>query len=488
MDKKRTGFLTLILVFCLLISLFPVRFDFHYWDEAVYLQHAEIISGETEDTYNELDFRPPLLSAVLGVLYLFFPSEAAAHVLISFLSVSGVLLTFILGREMFDELTGLLAAAIFGLSPLLVQLSHDILVDTVLVVPWLLTAICLWGAIETEKSSYYALAGFATGLAVLAKFTSLVLLPVVLVLIFVNRVAGKSYNVQTFAYEAKAMILDKKLYLYALVFVLTLTPYLIWVYLNYGAVLHSFIVALEVSGAATPFFTYLLSPHRYILIPFWIGLVIFIAKIKSVEKRKTFFLLTFFLALYLPLQFYIENRELRYLLPVIPFVAVILSRGFTVLEEDYKKYYKHLIVLTVLLSLFMLPGQIEERNIFEEGLYVDHWNPPVQEAAEWMKTETSEDAVLYTNHRFPELAYYSDREIVLLNSHQPYFDDSRNLSVLNISEDRTQPIEKPIEPGYIFFEKESPHNWPSEDLIQDEYIHLNETFNGMKILFYEGDE
>ncbi|MFB6077045.1 MAG: hypothetical protein ABEK12_02860, partial [Candidatus Nanohaloarchaea archaeon] len=75
------------------------------------------------------DFRPPLLGLLLGGLFLVTDSIIAAHVLLGFLAALTIPLTFLLGRDLFNTPTGLLAAAGVTLSLEHIAIAHDILVD-----------------------------------------------------------------------------------------------------------------------------------------------------------------------------------------------------------------------------------------------------------------------------------------------------------------------------------------------------------------------
>ncbi len=70
-NKKKTASF-LIILFILIIAFFlrllPIRIA-HFWDETVYLQHAEIFFSGRTNFDDELSFRPPLLSIKLNFAF-----------------------------------------------------------------------------------------------------------------------------------------------------------------------------------------------------------------------------------------------------------------------------------------------------------------------------------------------------------------------------------------------------------------------------------
>ena len=146
-------FLLLIWLFCFLIMFFPVRTGFHYWDETVYLQHADIILGGY-DNYNEFDFRPPLFPIMLAIGNLFFNSLIMSHLIVAFIASLGVFGVFLLGKDLFNEKVGLISAIFYVFLPLNLILAHDLLVDTMLPVFLLFTTFFFIRAFKTEKTKY----------------------------------------------------------------------------------------------------------------------------------------------------------------------------------------------------------------------------------------------------------------------------------------------------------------------------------------------
>jgi len=94
------------------VRLWPV-WRVHYWDEAVYLQNAEVICC-AKANYSELDSRPPLLSILYAGAFVLWHSPYAASILTAILNGVGALFLYLCGRMLFGRKTGAIAAVLFA--------------------------------------------------------------------------------------------------------------------------------------------------------------------------------------------------------------------------------------------------------------------------------------------------------------------------------------------------------------------------------------
>lgn len=474
MDKRKI-FLTalaFILVAGFLIRLFPVRGGYHYWDETVYLQHGEVLTGESPDVYDEFEFRPPLFSLILAGAFLISSSLLSAHLTGAGLSSLAIILVYIIGKELYSRQTAIIAAAIYAASPLGIILSHDILVDPILPVFWLLTAFSLTRALRSNKRSYFVLTGLMAALAVLMKFTSLVIIPAIALVVLIFHFRESQLSVESLASDTRDYVLSQNNWLMAAGFFIGILPYLIWSYLEFGSAIHVFMTGWAKSGARDAFMTYLNGWNTYLLAPLYVGILLFFWKI-DLKKIENYLPIIFFLSLYLPLQFFVANKETRFLMPVVPFMALIAAEGLRKLRVreilENKKLAKSIFAFLIITSIIMVPSSMQERNVFAQG-FTAEWEAPVMEAGEWLNQNTDEDALVYTNYQYPALGYYSKRNIVWVREYVP------------IDEIIGEEIN---EPGYVYYSTESPYPHPSLDELQsDPRFELNKTFENTVYLFY----
>jgi len=474
MDKRKI-FLT-ALVFILLagflLRLFPVRRGYHYWDETVYLQHAVVLADESPDVYNEFEFRPPLFSLILGGVFLVSSSLLSAHLTVAGLSSLAIILVYIIGKELYSRQTAILAAAIYAASPLGIILSHDILVDPILPVFWLLTAFSLTKALRTDKRAYFVLTGLMAALAVLTKFTSLVIIPAIVTVVLISYFRDSRFDIDSLKRQVRDFVTSQNNWLMVTGFFVGVLPYLVWSYLEFGSALHVFTVAWTKSGARDAFFTYVNGWGMYLLTPLYLGIPLFFWK-SDLKKIENYLPVIFLLALYIPLQFAVANKEIRFLMPVVPFMTLIAAEGLMKLRSgqifENIKLSKSIFVFVIVISVIMVPSSLPERNAFTQGFNAE-WEAPVMDTGKWLKQNTDEDAVVYTNYQYPALGYYSKRDIVWFREYVPI----------------DQVIEEEMkDPGYVYYSRDSPYPHPSlEELEADPRFELNKTFENTVYLFY----
>jgi len=474
MDKRKIflASLAVILVAGFLLRLFPVRGGYHYWDETVYLQHAEILTGESPDVYNEFEFRPPLFSLMLAGAFLISSSLFSAHLTVAGISSLAIILVYIIGKELYSRQTAIIAAAIYAASPLGIILSHDILVDPILPVFWLLTAFSLTRALRSHRRVYFVLTGLIAVLAVLMKFTSLVIIPVVTMVVLISQFKESQFDKDSVFSNLEDFVLSQNNWLIVAGFFIGILPYLIWSYVEFGSALHVFTAAWTKSGARDAFMTYLNGWTIYLLAPLYIGILLFLWKI-DLKKMKNYLPIVFFLSLYIPLQFFVANKETRFLIPVVPFMALIAAEGLRKLRAgeifENMKLSKSIFIFLILTSIIIVPSSMQERNVFAQGLTAE-WEAPVMKAGEWLNQNTDENASVYTNYQYPALGYYSKRNIVWFREYVP------------IDEIIGEEMD---ESGYVYYSSGSPYPHPSlEELESDPRFELNKTFENTVYLFY----
>ncbi len=95
-----SAFVILLVAAAFTVRLWPMS-RAHFWDEAVYLQNAEVICcGKTN--YSELSSRPPLLSLVFAGVFLLWNSVYAACLVTAFLNAIGPLFLYFLPSRRFS--------------------------------------------------------------------------------------------------------------------------------------------------------------------------------------------------------------------------------------------------------------------------------------------------------------------------------------------------------------------------------------------------
>jgi 4-amino-4-deoxy-L-arabinose transferase-like glycosyltransferase len=128
---------------------------------------------------------PPLTAYVIGFFTYFLGDQAVVIRLGALLFSFGFsLLAYYLGKALFSPLVGYWAAAISTLLPSCAITALIVTPDSPLVFFWTLSGYLTLKAIENDRYRYHLLSGISLGLALLSKYTA-VLLPASLLLFFI---------------------------------------------------------------------------------------------------------------------------------------------------------------------------------------------------------------------------------------------------------------------------------------------------------------
>ncbi len=295
----------LLLVIGTRVAYLDINESNYYWDEVIFLHLADNINEGSY--YSELGehFRPPLFPFILS-----FFGEDLAHYLIFLLVLANLFLVYLLGKEIFDKKTGLIAAILFSAMPLYFFYSFKLLTEP-LALCWILLAFYFLYQYEKKKTSYFLfISSFFLGLSVLTRYLSLIL-----VFSFVIYAIFKKWW-------------NKDLLLSIIIFSATISPLFVLGWINYGNPLGMFLTNLL--GNTTPngtIFYYFIN--FFSILGFFIPFC-FILGLKVKEKKLPIliFMIIYFFALMV-----LSQRYERFFLLLFPFFAIIAAKGVTKLNK-----------------------------------------------------------------------------------------------------------------------------------------------------------
>ena len=150
-------------------------------DEAVYAGQAAAIARvpQLSEIFPIFRAHPLFFQFTLSLLYRHGASDLLARLLAVGFGLGTVVLTYLLGKDLYGRVTGLAAAAFLGLMPYHVVVSRQALLDVPEVFFATLTLLMVSRLATTEQPRWlYATAG-ALGLTFLSKETGVVLLPAI---------------------------------------------------------------------------------------------------------------------------------------------------------------------------------------------------------------------------------------------------------------------------------------------------------------------
>ena len=118
-------------------------------------------------------------------LWLFHLNPVGPAVMVALFGVGTVALIYFVGKDFFDKKTGLIAAALYAVSPLVITYSHSSWNPNTVPFFSLLTLYLLYKAVTNVKSwKYYLLVGFLLGICIQLHYISLFLAAIVAVSLF----------------------------------------------------------------------------------------------------------------------------------------------------------------------------------------------------------------------------------------------------------------------------------------------------------------
>lgn len=118
-------------------------------------------------------------------LWLFHLDPVGPAVMVALFGIATVWLIYHVGKDFFDKKTGLIAAALYAVSPLVITYSHSSWNPNTVPFFSLLTLYVLYKAVTTVRSwKYYLLVGFLLGICIQLHYISLFLAAIVAVSLF----------------------------------------------------------------------------------------------------------------------------------------------------------------------------------------------------------------------------------------------------------------------------------------------------------------
>ncbi len=307
------------------------------WDEAVIAQSGIDIARlspslwsnpqETINTYVRwFPYFPPFMSMVLAAAYsVFGVSEVVARLVSVSFSLLGLITTFLLGREAFDDSTGLAASLLLSVMPIYWHMSRVAMLDVASVFFYTLTLYLYYRGVNTRRRELILLSGFALGLGVLTKYPNILCVPVLLA----------SFALETYRDDA----VDWR----------SLISLLLALEAAFFIVVPWFYKTTTISQSWTGWVNEIKpgKQYKWLMAEYWIGslgvlplqtttviaVLALLAVIYSLKQgsKADFFLLVWVAVIFL--WFVPIHKDLRYTLPYLPALAILSGR----LLQDFSR-------------------------------------------------------------------------------------------------------------------------------------------------------
>jgi len=384
-------FLVIFLI-AFLLRLFPLRIS-NWWDETVYLQHAEVFfSGRTN--YNEFSFRPPLLSILFFLIYFINHSIFSASILVAFINVLAPIIIFLIGRRLYDLRVGIIAGLISAFTPFIIRNSNYLLTDVPVIT---FMALAFYLAMFKDKKYLLFYSGVFCSLAVLMKFTAVLLFPILLIYLFLNKTSLKN------------------IFIFGVGSTLILIPYFVWMQISYGNFLTPFIQgSVMVTDKNEETFFYFFNIYNVYtwltLIGLILGVISFLIKLQ--EKRyydfKSDLVMILWIFIFLIYITKVPHKELRYILPITVPIILLASKGISISFNFIKTKYR--VILWILFIIYLLILVYPRVHYIQEVGFIDKTISDERIVADYILHEMNYSGVIYASTRWPVLAYYTGLE------------------------------------------------------------------------------
>jgi 4-amino-4-deoxy-L-arabinose transferase-like glycosyltransferase len=405
-----------ILVFTVIIRLYYFALTKNqplWWDETEYLNMARAWAFNLD--YNFIAVRPVLLSFIAAGFLKISQTEFLPRLLILFFSIFSVLGMYYLGKELYNKKIALLATFLMSIFYLNLFFSFRLLVELPALACFTFAGFFFWKYFKENsiKSLYFAV--IITAIGILFKLSTALILFVVLIYILI---------------VDKLKCLRKKEYwIAALIFLLILSPYIIWGYSQFNGFVitqaGTWNAATEnkISTGINVLVNYLTSFPTYLswplLVIFLLGLLSFyrlffgfdllLKKANKTLKRDLFIFLLFLIPLVMA-SFSVSHNENRYILNAFPAIFIVISLMiFTIFKLIKQKSKVFAIIFLILFIIFAFNFQFNAADSLIKGKLNTY--SQVKGAGLWINQNSNPSDLVATSSA-PQINYYSEREVV----------------------------------------------------------------------------
>lgn len=411
MRRRLLSYAAICMIFAgaFVFRLWPIS-KVHFWDEAVYLQNAEVICCGKAN-YTELDSRPPMMSLIFAAVFLLWHHIYAADIVAAFINALGPVFLYLSGRMVVGRMAAGVAALLLAFEPFFTgafpgwfesdNTGNSLLSDSPALTILILSFWLLLVALRHQSRWRFAVVGFAFAIACLMRFACL---SNVVVLGLLVLVADQRWK-QVLACAAGFMI--------------GFGPYLCWSRLAYGGffeTVHRGWVYYQGPRQSLLFYT-----QSFGVMFGWItavGLMLWVGRwmashylrgINAIIPDQPWDGLPRWLPHYLwvwagleiAIFFALPHQEPRYAMPIAPPLFLLAGAGLVSVIPAKARFAGIVAVSTALLFTF-LPN----RRRFELP-FVDHSVTEEMQIAEYLDQNLPHDTVVYSNFNYPLFGYYA---------------------------------------------------------------------------------
>ncbi len=423
--KPSNIFLILILFFALVIRLYYFSKTLGqplWWDEAEYMTMAKAWAYNLEYTF--ISVRPVLFSLITAFFLKISYSEFLPRLMIMLFSFASVIGMYFLGKEFYNKKVGLLSSFLASVFWLDLFFSIRLLVDTPSMAFFIFSTLFFYKYIKSNSKKHLYIGTVIVALGVLFRLSVGIFLGCFLF-----------YLIFTTGFK---FLKRKELWIAGVLFILILSPYLIWGYVQFNG----FVIKQARDWNAPDEFTfenlwYNMSSYfknfpAYLswpmLLVFLVGLASFyrvfvgfdmIIKGKGGRlKKQLFLILLFFIPLLFTSMSFSHHIENRYIMIAFPAIFIIVSQAIMKFYNSVNKQKALAVIAILFLLSYIAYFQLSSTNSSISNK-MDSYEE-LKKAGLWIKENLPKDASVITIS-WPQIMYYSDRNTVKWNRDEEEF-------------------------------------------------------------------
>ncbi len=450
--------LLIILVLFLIALRFVLGWIFPVFSDACQYLHIAKHPALLSDPH--FNYYPPLLMVIGATIYMLLGEFGLKLIAPSFGAI-GIFYTYKLGKEIFDERRGLIAAILLGIIPSHIYLSAMAYQDAV--VTGLLTAFVYYFYKATSSEKCEVKAGVTAGLSSLSKLTGVIVFPIIAIYFLVISAKNKIFDFKVL----------KKCLIIAIIGLLICSCYYIRSYLLFGSLfgfrvaspkMQSFSLTLNFDSSLfneafsqrfavyreATIFDYLKEIYldfwgvplgtqvsslpnfaipSFLIITIFASFLFLYGMIKGLLKaedtdKSSIFIYVWLLAWIVAVLVLQKNLlwGFRRLLPMAPAIALLAAKGFDLNTKRYKKFF----VLLLIFAVIIFPTAQTAK-----AWYAHNYFEKYSDALQYIKTLPVDSIILI--HDDEQCVFYAEKKAYNIGHLKPEFLNMTTLKTYNIT-------------------------------------------------------
>ena len=421
-DKNSNLLIAVILVFALILRLKYLTINQAVWyDEAEYLSVAK--NWAFNLTSYQLHYvRPPFIPFIMAIMYKIGFGELGMRVLMLIFSMTGVIFTYLVGKEIFNKWVGIISSFLMSVFYVNLFYTARILTDLPSTTLWLISMWLFWKGVIRKQSKWYVwLLGPSLVAGVLIRFPLGLIIFIFLLYLIVA--------------EGFGFLKNKNLWIGVSAAVVCFVPYSIWYYQTYSKI--PILGPLGFYGAFSQLSSYIrLTPIVFqspipglvnissyfghsLLLLLIIGILITLFNLivgydilrKDESLKKNILILLWIIIPFIFFAFLAgqiaEDRYLSYIYPATFFIiSLVLVKIYNLIRKFNLIPALGVVLLILILSAVAQIGYADRIIKIKSTSYIQF-----REAGSWIKENSNQsDKIIAAGE--PQLNYYSERNVI----------------------------------------------------------------------------